>query len=263
MNPVYKSILLIILYQFFGILCNVVTDCYDNKPFYLLINNNYWENCTSILILSIMLTYWTIVKKEPSNESSSGQVFGYILDIALIAVVLGQMVQTIMAFIEFNIDLIPMIWFLLLNIAAVVVYRLMIYITKMSDFLLSKKIIIGQLLVLVVTSVCIAQCKLSVHTIYTLSKDAKMYQVIQKILIKENAFPKNETKVYYGNKNNLDKFETKLLKSGRLKYKKLDNKDVKMSWKPFTKISKINKSKINDYLKYEIRVIPDWYFGNN
>ena len=147
MNPIYKSILLVILYQFFGILCNVVTDCYDSKPFYLLINNNYWENCASILILSVALTYWTIVKKEPSNESSSGQVFGYILDIALIAVVLAQMVQTIMAFIEFNIDLIPMIWFLLLNIAAVVIYRLMIYTTKISNFSLSKKT--GVILILV------------------------------------------------------------------------------------------------------------------
>ena len=271
LNPIYNILISIFLYIFCSILCYVVYDTYDCNIFYLFAPDNYWNSCILLILISFAILF--CILKKNSTESNLSLGFFNFFNITFAIVTVIQSSAAIFSILSFDAPITAGILIVLINILAIILYVFWIYIIKLSysenKQSLSRAILCSLVGILMVISVTITQDRMPLSSVYNLSRDSKMFYIINsianRILSNKVLCTSNDDLVKvlsYSYESKYRRILQRFLKIGRIKYTKIDNNSFKFQWKPFADISDKEKAyRVISRLDYNVNNIKGWYYG--
>ena len=263
-NTIYNCIVLFFLHAFCLLLCFQIEDIFDvdlNMGLSIICSYSYWELFLEMLYLSPFIIYYFFKKKEDTESTNFDKVFELIFSITLLIIVISQLVSCSKRIILFDLPLTPGLLCIGVNILALGLYYLWMYIQK--KFITIEKVNLVRIYSssIVLSTLLYSGIVTSLNTPFTklvlLHGDEKLNKVINTISSLDKVYDNIDDVINTISDKKLKKHMTKIVKNKELNYEKIDKNKYKISWK--TNLTKQQK----DNIKRSIVYIPNEIYETN
>lgn len=261
-NTIYNFIVLLFLYDLCLLLCFQIEDIFDVElkmgTSFFGTFNSYWELFLEMLYLSPFIIYYFFKKKEDTESTSFDKVFELIFSIILLVIVIIQLVSCSKRIILFDLHLTPGLLCVGVNILALGLYYLWMYIQKKIITIENVNSIRIYSTSIVFSALVYSGIVTTINAPYTelvkIHKDERLNIIINKITSLDKVYDNINEAINEAIKDKkLQKYATKIAKNKEISYEKINKNKCKISWKTnLTKQQRNDIKRVHIYVSYEL-----------